>query len=632
MSQTTAQLEARLAAVRAAIDKVLTGGVAEFEHEGGDRARLLSLADLQSLEHQYEQQLQAYRRKAGRFSRAYKLGLAIAVMLETATMQTTIIAGCGVEAREVLRPAQANATPQRSPAKAYTAPYHGASITRFNADFMPPHRSGDSAVRESWDLLTRRMRNMVENAPLMRRLVNLLAQHTVGEGLSVYSAAVDHLPIAESANVLEHPLFLYGDESDDWHKRWLENWADVERQKTLYEMQYVSGLDLFGSGNSLWLECRKRNPDGIAPVAYQVLEAEQLDRSKDRPAAKGSNRISNGIEYDADNEPVAYWLYDAHPYDDGMSGFAASARSTRVPAWRVIHLYLSTRGSQHFGVSIGNAALQSARDADWLVGHELTAAALAAGLTMLIKEDGADGDLGFDTETDTSLYPWAQTETGLPSVRDVGLASGSVATIGTKESVEIVESKRPNPDVAPFIKFIQNLIAMTGNVSLHRYTGDPSGASFATLRAMINDDRAMALRIIHGLGRKIAVRPRVAFDRLMVALGKYRQVTLPEYLRSPHVYEDFDVLGPPLRNLNPNEDVESARKRIASGMSTLRIECGLLNLSYRKVLRQLAVERDLAAALRLSLDFSSGGGQAPGRTTTDATPAAEPPARETAAT
>lgn len=622
MAQTTAELEARLAKVRTAIDAILDGQVEEFEHEGGDRAKMLRLSELRALEESYEKQIvAAARRSQGRFSKIYKLSLALALLWPATEGDgmSVIVAGAGIEAREIQPQPRADSNvPRRSPAKAYTAPYHGASINRFNADFMPPHRSGDSAVRESWDLLTRRMRNMVENAPLMRRLINLLAQHTVGEGLSIYSAAIDHVPINETGDVLNHPLFVFGDESDDWHQRWADNWADVERHKTLYEMQWVSALDLFGSGNSLWLECRKRNSDGIAPVAYQVLEAEQLDRSKDRPASKGMNRISNGIEYDADNEAVAYWLYDAHPYDDGMAGFAASTRSTRVPASRVIHLYLSTRGSQHFGVSIGNAALQSARDADWLVGHELTAAALAAGLTLLVKEDDSAGDLNFDTETDTSLYPWAQTEDGTPSIHDVGLASGMVAKCSTKESIEIVESKRPNPEVGPFVKFIQNLISMSGNVSFHRFTGDPTGASFATLRAMINDDRAMALRLINGLGRKIAVRPRVAFDRLMVGLGRYRSVALADYLRSPQVYEDFDVLGPPLRNLNPTEDVESARKRIGSGMSTLRIECGLLNLSYRKVLRQLAVERDLAAALRLSLDFSSGGGQAPGRTTTDA--------------
>jgi capsid protein len=187
----------------------------------------------------------------------------------------------------------------------YYPHYTGATTEKRNFDFQPPHRSGNQAVRESWDLLTRRMRNMAENAPLMRRLVNLLAQHVIGEGISVYSAAIDHLPIGESSDVLNHPLFVYGDESDDWHRRWLENWADVERQKTLYEMQHVSALDLFGTGNSLWLECRKRNSDGIAPLCYQILEAEQLDRSKDRAASKGLNKISNGIEYGPDNEPVA---------------------------------------------------------------------------------------------------------------------------------------------------------------------------------------------------------------------------------------------------------------------------------------------------------------------------------------
>lgn len=622
MAQTTAQIEERLTTIRTAIDRIVTGGVEEFEHEGGDRAKMLRLSELRALEESLERQLLAANRRAGgRFSKIYKLGLALALILPATEVHGmgVIVAGVGVEPQEIRQQPRADTSvPRRSPAKAYTSPYAGASVNRLNVDFMPPHRSGDSAVRESWDLLTRRMRSLVENAPLMRRLVNLLAQHVVGEGISCYSAAIDHLPIGETAAVLTHPLFLFGDESDDWHQRWAENWADVERQKTLFEMQYVSALDLFGSGNSLWLECRKRNPDGIAPLCYQLLEAEQLDRSKDRPASKGMARISNGIEYGPDNEPVAYWLYDAHPYDDGMAGFSASTRSTRVPASRVIHLYLSTRASQHFGVSIGNAALQSTRDADWLVGHELTAAALAAGLTLLIKEDDAAGDLNFDTEADTSLYPWAQTEDGIPTIHDVGLASGMVAKCSTKESIEVVESKRPNPELPPFIKFIQNLISMAGNVSYHRFTGDPTGASFATLRAMINDDRAMALRLIYGLGRKIAVRPRIAFDRLQVALGRYRTVTLPDYLRSPHVYEDLDVLGPPLRHLNPNEDVESARKRMSCGLSTLRIECGLLNLSYRKVLRQLAVERDLAVALRLALDFSSGGGQAPGRTTTDA--------------
>jgi len=536
-------------------------------------------------------------------------------------MQTSIVAGLGIEptdlAAERSVPAK-RATAKPGIVRAVTPAYAGASITRFNADFQPPHRSGDSAVRMSWDLLVRRCRWLSENTPLLSRMVSLLCQHTIGEGLSIYSAACDHVPLQDlqPGALLTHPLFVYGDESDSRFERWAEKSADVERQKSFWDMQGVSGRDFFGAGNSLWLECVKKPTDPrMSPICYQLVEAEQLDRSRDRPANRDQTLISNGIEYAPDGEPIAYWLYDAHPYDDS-AGWGLSGRSRRVPATRVTHLYLATRPSQHFGVPLGQIAMQTAKDADWLVGQELTSAALAAGLTLLIRETNDGADLDFDRQNFGGFA--GEEEYGLQHVSDVGLAAGTAARVGPGEDVEVVESKRPNRDVAPFVKHLTNLASMSANMSFHRFTGDPTGASFATLRAMINDDRGMSLPIINYIGRKTSTWVRERHDRYAVARSWYQSVVAREYLRRLEVYEDYDVLGPPMRHLNPKEDVESARARIASGMSTLRIECGYLGLSYRRVLRQLAVERDLAAALQLSLDFSSGGGEAQSRTTTDA--------------
>lgn len=642
MAQTTAQLEARLDRVRTAIDTVLSGGVSEFAHEGGDSATMLSLTELQRLEDYLSKQLSAARRRNSRFAPIRPIQIPavllcvamtlVAVAAEArdmsiyrganaATFASSIVAGVGieptdVEARTTSSPGHRTATvPIR---RAAVPPYAGASITRFNADFQPPHRSGDAAVRMSWDLLVRRCRWLADNTPLIGRLVSLLVQHTVGEGLSIYSAACDHVPLADlqPGALLSHPLFLFGDESDARFERWAEGFADVERQKSLWEMHALSGRDLFGSGNSLWLECTKRpTRPRVSPICYQLLEAEQLDRSRDRPASGSGPLISNGIEYAPDGEPVAYWLFDAHPYDD-IQGLGMSGRSRRIPASRIAHLFLPTRPSQHFGVPLGQIAMQTAKDADWLVGQELTSAALAAGLTLLIKESADGGDLDFDTE---NFGGWANGEEyGLQHVSDVGLASGTAAKVGPGESVEVVESSRPNRQVEPFVKYLTNLAAMSGNVSYHRFTGDPTGASFATLRAMINDDRQMALPVINYLGRKTSRWARERHDRLCVARGWYRSVTAQDYLSDLDTYEDYDVLGPPIRHLNPTDDVTSARMRIASGLSTLRIECGLLGLNYRAVLRQLAIERDLAAALSLALDFSNGGGQSQARTTTDA--------------
>jgi hypothetical protein len=54
-------------------------------------------------------------------------------------------------------------------------------------------------------------------------------------------------------------------------------------------------------------------------------------------------------------------------------------------------------------------------------------------------------------------------------------------------------------------------------------------------------------------------------------------------------------------------------------MSTLRRECALYNMNWRSVLRQLALEKSVTAALGLALNFSSGGGGGTlDRSTTDA--------------
>jgi capsid protein len=509
----------------------------------------------------------------------------------------------------------------------YHPHYVGATIDKRNFDFLPAHRSGNAAVSESWDLLTRRIRWAIDNTYMIRRACKLMVQLVVESGINCIFAGLPDVTGEDQARaLLDDPMFQFGEESDDAFQRWADKYACVKRRQSLWEMQSTSIADLFGSGNSLWLKVVRPAPEGVCPVSYQLLEAEQLDDSRDRPRTTKHTRIERGIEYNQYDEPIAYWLFDSHPYDSHHVMFQGYGSSRRVPANRVIHLALTTRASQDFGVSFANIILQPSHDEDWLVGHELTSAAIAAGLTLAIREmETEDGAIPFDTEAGELQHPAAfqdSQKAGVPEFSEIGLSAGSVArlrvTPDMKESIEVVESKRPSKDVEPFARFLMNRASMAASLSYHRYTGNPTDASFATLRAMINDDRAMSEPVTNAVGRLIARRPREVHDGTQAALGRYRTVTAGQYSANLPRYQDFDVLGPPLRHLNPNEDVDSAAKRIRIGISTLRRECGLLNLNYRAVLRQLAVEKNLAAALGVVLDFSSGGGSAPSRTTTAA--------------
>jgi len=551
----------------------------------------------------------------------------------------TVIAGVGIEPTvSVPSPGPAPRGPRRAKGVApYTPHYSGGTIHKHNFDFQPPHRSGNAAVRESWDLLTRRIRWLVDNTYMVKRAVELMVQLVIGEGIGVYFAGLPEFRADDATaarSVLEDPLFRFGDESDDQFERWADDYADCSRRRSLWELQAQSGRDLFAAGNSLWLKVVRSAPDRICPTSWQLLEAEQLDDSKDRPPLNGQNRIEHGIEYNQYGEPVAYWLFDAHPYD-GMA-WASRLTSERIPANRVIHLALTTRASQDFGISFGNILMQPSRDEDWLVGHELTSAALAAGLTILIREStNDDGSVSFDTEGNELGDPAAygsNEASGVPNLAEVGLTAGTVARVNadSAEDVKVIESSRPNKDVEPFSRFLLNRASMASNLSYHRYTGNPTGASFASLRAMINDDREMSLPLTNALGRHMGKRVRKIHDGTQAALGRYRSVTPAQYNRDVYVYQDFDVVGPPVRLLTPSEDLAAAAMAIRTGQSTLRRECALRGLNYRAVLRQLAIEGELTRALGVVLDFSAGGGAAAQRTTTaapvdaDIEPAADP--------
>ena len=523
----------------------------------------------------------------------------------------------------------------RITAAKYWPHYTGATTEKRNFDFQPPHRSGNQAVRDSWDLLVRRLRWAIDNTYMLRRAVDMMVQLAVGDGLAVFFAGLPEIRAGqEPGALLDDPLFRFGEESDKAFERWADEYADSERRRSWWEMQTTSAKDLFGTGNSLWLKVVRPAPAGISPVCWQLLEFEQLDTSRTQEARGDQPRINQGIEYNVYGEPVAYWLYDAHPYDDYSASFfgagsLASHQARRVPASRVVHLALTTRASQSVGVGIGNILLQPSHDEDWLTGHELTSAAIAAGLTILIREsENEDGSVNFDTEANELAEPAAygdNDQDGVPHISEVGLTAGTVARVKAddKESVEVIESKRPSQNVEPFARFLMNRASMAAGLSYHRYTGNPAGASFATLRAMINDDRAMSEPLTDALGIRVARRCRKVHDGTLAALGRFRSVTAEQYGANLLTYQDWDVLGPPIRHLNPMEDVQAAAAKIRTGLSTLRRECGLLGLNYRAVLRQLAVEGNLTRALGVVLDFSSGGGQAAKQTTT--TEASETP-------
>lgn len=470
------------------------------------------------------------------------------------------------------------------------SPYAGARVTKLNNHWQPKHFSGDEAIRQSWPLLTARVRDRVRNDSVLSKAKSTLCRLVIGTGIFTYS------DISETDDENED-LAKFEIESDIWFKRWAEKEADAEGEHTLWDMQRVAFENEIESGNSLWLQVMDSAPGRTVPLCYQLLEFEQIDTTRDRDAGflrNGTeyNRISNGIEYDSRNRKVGYWIFDAHPYD-ASTGW--TNESTFIPASRVLHQYLWSRPSGRVGISWFSAPLQSNHDLDRFVANDLTTRGLMALMGVAVHSDDNNYETGLDAE---------DAETGLPRFK---LGYPAIGELKTNDRVEVIESKRGAADSTALINLLLNLQAMGMRISVNRLLGDPTRANLASIKASHQDDDAMVAPVIGSIANKVVTPIREAHTRFGFARGLFRTFGAQDYAARPWAFNTFSSIGANRSDLDV-EDGEASIDRLRSGLSTYQDECARRGHHWRRNLRRMRVVNEAARDAGVILDWTKGNG------------------------
>ena len=477
--------------------------------------------------------------------------------------------------------------------------YRWARIDRRTKDFQPLNRSADAAISESYNLMHSRIRSECLNNAQFKRIVEALCDLVVGTGIQTFSSPFDPWEDFSDIAVLEAGL-RFALESDDLFEQWFEEpkQFDVAGKLSGPEAQRLALSENAQTGDCLLLRCWRDEPGRVSPLCYQTLEREQLDTSQDRPAGPGQNKIITGIELDAFGREIAFYIYDAHPYEE--SGYS---RSTRVPASRVVHLFSITRPSQNVGVTWLHAIGQNNFDRDRFISTELASAAKAALLCLIAKrEHPYKSTLGLsDGETDTDNL----------GNEEIKLGTDPLAIeVGMEEDVSIIESTRPNATAGPFIDILDHDTAGGVGLSYYTMTGRFDKTNYTGFRgALIIEDQHLR-PIQNWLGRNLVLPIRREFNALAAARGDLRAIKPSEFVRNQRRYQRFDAIGPGRELLDPENETNAAVGKLRSGLTTLKIECARRGLHWIKVLRQIAMENAVANSLGIVLDFSKGqGGQ-----------------------
>lgn len=183
---------------------------------------------------------------------------------------------------------------------------------------------------------------------------------------------------------------LSGDELNEWSESiettfqiWANNklLCDHYREQTYAQIQYDAYQSALVSGDVLWV--LRENEIGLPAV--QLIDGAFVQTPLDIP--KGVN-ILNGVEYDAKNRIVAYWITQETKIEEDQKVVRLSAfgkRSGRRLAW--LQFGTDKRLGSNRGTPLFTILLQSLSELDKYKDAELRAAVINASVAMTVTKD-----------------------------------------------------------------------------------------------------------------------------------------------------------------------------------------------------------------------------------------------------
>ena len=267
---------------------------------------------------------------------------------------------------------------KREQARRALAYYEAAKPSPYRKGLREP-ASGDIAVMRGGLSLREQARHLDQNHDLAKGILDVLVQNTIGP----HGIQVEPQPRRADGSIHEafarEILLVYR----DWAKRpevtWQHTWPSAQRilARTWYRdgealaQRLVGNVSFLDHGTRIPYSLEMMEPDFL-PLDYDDLHL----------------NIRMGIQRNAWNRPVAYWVYKKHPGD--QLTYVTQADLKRVAADRVLHVKMVDRIGQMRGVSIFASVMARLDDIKDYEESERVAAKVAASMAAFIIKGTPD--------------------------------------------------------------------------------------------------------------------------------------------------------------------------------------------------------------------------------------------------
>ncbi|WP_082504059.1 phage portal protein [Methylobacterium sp. Leaf117] len=409
----------------------------------------------------------------------------------------------------------------------------------------------NSAIVYALDELRRKSRDQARKNPYAGAAVDRLVTNIVGTGIVPRSMA------ARSYEGLTKPQAKKRKAEDAAFRAQIQKlflaWTDEADSIGAHDFYGLTALAVRGmvEGGETFTRLRTRRPeDGLTvPLQLQLLEGDHCPHLR----TDATNRIRQGIQYDAIGKRTGYWLYREHP-GDGLI-VSAGIEQTLVPATDVCHLYRAMRPGQDRGEPWLARALRTLYDLDGYLDAELIRKKNAARLVGFVKRvlgDGSEGPLGADPADDDG-------------VATLDFEPGTIQVLADGEDMTFSDPKDVGPNFEAFVRESKRSVAAACGLLYEILSGDYSQLNDRTLRAALNDFRRAVEQWQHHLVVFQFCRPIwIRWMDLALLSGALR---LPAGMTRQDAYA-VNWIPQAWPYIHPVQDVQGKTMEIQAGLST----------------------------------------------------------------
>lgn len=462
-----------------------------------------------------------------------------------------------------------------------TPPYEGSTYGRRTAGWAPGGDSVNTSMFGAMDTLRARSRDIVRKNGWASHGVDEFVSEVIGTGISPRSQHSD-----ETRKTFLQQLWL------DW-----TDYCDYDGVQDFYGLQSLIFRSLIEGGECfVRFRTPRRSYDFTVPLQLQVLEAEHCPTWMNQTLGNG-NVIRMGIEFDRNNQRVAYWLYPIHPGERGTFGFYQDQelQPVRVPAAYVRHVFHRTRPGQVRGEPWLSRALLRLFTYDQYTDAELVRKNTAAQFAAFVVElDPVDPVL---VETPQGQGPRPNPQQGISLA---GLEPGTVQKLRPGEDIKFSNPADVGANFQHFNRAQLMEIAAAIGITYEKLTGDLSNVNYSSMRGSEISFRRRCTQLQHHLMVFQACRPIwMEFIESAVFAGA---IPARDYRRKQADYLRVKWIPSGWAWVDPTKDLEAAKAAIRCGIKSQTSVVSEQGYDIEEVFEEIAQEQKLADKLGILRD------------------------------